>query len=162
MYSWFIGLITFFFPDIPFLMRFRGFLYSLGIKKCGYNFQVSRHCIIRGLDKLSIGNNVYLAPNSIINAIGAIIIEDEVMIAFNSVIVSGNHIFSNNSYRFGKSQPIAIEIKRGAWVSANCTVTGGSKIGEGTVIGANSMVRGSVDSNSLYAGVPVKKIKERN
>ncbi|MBD3842442.1 MAG: acyltransferase [Campylobacterales bacterium] len=159
LYSWFVFLILSWLPDQPLIMRFRGWLLSFGMKSCGKNFQVSSTVIIRGLQNLSVGNDVYLAPRVIINAIDSIQIHHEVMIAFNSVIVSGNHTFVAGSYRFGSSAKQPITIKRGVWVAANSTVTAGCVIGEGSILAANSVGKGELDKASLYAGVPAKKIK---
>lgn len=159
LYSWFIFLMLSWLPDQPLVMRFRGWLLSFGMKSCGKNFQVSSTVIIRGLQNLSVGNDVYLAPRVIINAIDLIKFSDEVMIAFNSVVVSGNHTSVNSSFRFGSSSKQPISISKGVWVAANSLVTAGCVIAEGTVLGANSVGKGKLDKNSLYAGVPARKIK---
>ena len=46
LYSWLVKTVLFFLPDIPLIMRFRGFLYSLGMPSCGSNFQVAHNVII--------------------------------------------------------------------------------------------------------------------
>lgn len=160
LYSWFIFLILSWLPDQPLIMRFRGWLLSFGIKKCGKDFQVSSTVIIRGLQNLKVGSHVYLAPRVTINAIDQISLSDEVMIAFNSIVVSGNHTPVNGSFRFGKSDKSEVSIGKGSWIAANVTVIAGAIIGSGVVVAANSSVRGHLDDNCLYAGVPVKKIKE--
>ena len=50
LYSWFVRTIMYFLPDIPFIMRFRGFLYGVGMKKCGKDFQVTHNAIIKELE----------------------------------------------------------------------------------------------------------------
>ncbi len=81
IYSWFVRTILFFLPDIPLFMRFRGWCYSLAMKKTGKNFQVSANTILKGLPEFEVGANVYLAPGVIINAATKIKLEDEVMLA---------------------------------------------------------------------------------
>ncbi|MDX9890253.1 MAG: hypothetical protein RBT13_05375, partial [Bacteroidales bacterium] len=88
-------------------------------------------------------------------------IEDCVLIAPHVVIVSGNHTFLDGSYRFGSSQLKKITIQKGAWVAANCTLTQGSILPEGSVLGANSLLnKGYEQRRSLYGGVPAKWIKQ--
>jgi len=140
-------------------MRCRGWLYSLGLSSCGKNFQVSSTTLIRCLENLNVGNDVYLAPNVIINAIGDIELGDEVLVGFNSVIVSGNHTQVNNSFRFGKSKVSKIQILKGAWIAANCTITAGSIIGIGTLVASNSSVSNEFSDSKMIGGVPAKKIK---
>ena len=43
LYSWLVKTVLFFFPDVPLIMRFRGFLYGLGMPSCGSNFQVAHN-----------------------------------------------------------------------------------------------------------------------
>ncbi|MDD4488937.1 MAG: hypothetical protein PHD30_00355, partial [Paludibacter sp.] len=54
-----------------------------------------------------------------------------------------------------------ILIKRYAQIGANCIIMPGVTIGEGVAIGAMSFVNGSLDPWGVYAGIPVKKIKDR-
>lgn len=157
--SWFIRTITIFYPDEKHIMRFRGYLYSWFIPRCGNNFQVAATVKIINLENLYIGNNVYIAHNVTINAITDILLEDEVMIGFNSVLVSGNHTLIKNSFRYGISSIQPIVIKKGSWIGANCTILSGSNIGECVLVAANSSVRGSLNDYSLYSGVPCKFVK---
>ena len=46
-------------------------------------------------------------------------------------------------------------------IGANACILGPIKIGSNSVIGAGSVVITDVESNSIYAGVPAKKIKDR-
>lgn len=161
IYEWFIRTLLYFFPDIPPVMRFRGFLYSFCLKKCGRNFQVTNNAILRSTDTISIGNNVYIANNCVILGGGQISIEDEVIIAPNTVIASRNHTKSNDSFRYGKSYNGSIEIKKGAWIAANCTIATDSCLPEASVLGANSLLNKRWSQPSaLYAGLPAKPIKE--
>lgn len=40
------------------------------------------------------------------------------------------------------------------------TITKGVRIGDGAVIGANSVVLNDVEAHSVYAGVPARKIRK--
>lgn len=160
IYSWFIRISTRFLPDVPFIMRFRGFLYSLGMASCGKNFQVCSTAYINSLNGLKIGENVYLAHNVVL--LGKdITIKDEVLIGPNTVVVSGNHTYLNNSFRFGLSVSAPIEIQQGVWVGANSTILAGSIIPEKSILAAGSVSNKKYSEKmSLYAGVPAKLIKK--
>ena len=132
---------------------------SLVIPECGKNFQVSATAIVRGLQNLVIGTDVYVAPLVVINAITKIELSSEVMIGFGSVLVSGNHTRLNSSFRFGASSPSPIYVGMGSWIGANTTVTAGAYIGSGSCIAANCCVVGRCDNDSVYAGSPSKKVK---
>lgn len=49
-------------------------------------------------------------------------------------------------------------IGNNCFIGWGATILGGSHIGDNVIIGANSVVTGKVESNSVYAGNPAKKI----
>lgn len=157
LYSWLIRFGCEVLPESSYSSKIRGFLYSLVLKNCGKNFQVSSGVIIQNLENLTVGNNVYFAPRVIINAIDSVIFEDDVMLGFNVVVVSGDHTKQNGSYRFGKSKKGKIIFKYGSWVGANSVILRGSIVNKGVVIGANSVLKGKTIEDKVYFG---KKINE--
>ncbi len=159
LYTWLVRLLLIWLPDQPVIMRFRGWLYSFMMIDAGRNFQVSANVIIKGLTKLKVGDDVYIAPNCILNCIAQISLESEVMLGFSSVLVSGNHSKIGNSYRFGESISHPIAIRKGAWVAANVTVLAGSVIPEGCVVAAGACVSSGFDNAKVLAGLPAKVIK---
>lgn len=161
LYSWFIRTLLIWTPDIPFIMRFRGWLYGLGMKSCGKNFQVAHNVNIKCLDGITVGNNCYIGNNNIILGSGIIIIEDEVQIGPNCVIASGNHVLINGSYYNKEGNIGVIKICNGSWVAANCTLAKGAALPSGSVLAANGFLATEMTiSNSVYGGVPAKLIKK--
>ena len=55
-----------------------------------------------------------------------------------------------------------IDIKSKAILGANVVVLPDVTIGEGAVVGANSLVKTDLDAWGIYAGTPAKKIGERH
>ena len=53
-----------------------------------------------------------------------------------------------------------IKIGKRCWLASNVTVLKGVNIGDEAVIGAMSLVTKDVDSKTIVAGVPSKKIKD--
>lgn len=49
-------------------------------------------------------------------------------------------------------------IGNNVFIGGGATILGGSHIGDNVIIGANSVVSGNVDSNSVYAGNPARKL----
>jgi acetyltransferase-like isoleucine patch superfamily enzyme len=160
LYSWLIRLLLIWLPDQPIIMRGRGLLYGLFMKNSGTNFQVSSSSILRTLEKISVGNDVYLAPNTIVSAGGGVTLGNEVMLGFASVIVSGNHTCVGGSYRFGPSELKSVKVSFGTWIGANCTIVGGAHIPMGCLIAANSVVVNKIENSGIYGGVPVKLIRK--
>ena len=160
VYSWFIRTILYFFPDIPLIMRFRGWLYGLGMKKCGKDFQVTHDAIIKDLQHLIIGDNIFIGNHSIIMGSGMCTISNQVQVAPHCVIISGNHTSSCGSYRYGEGVVGEIFIGFGSWIAANSTIAKGAKLPDNSVLAANSFLNKSFEiSNSVYGGVPAKFIK---
>jgi len=48
------------------------------------------------------------------------------------------------------------------WIGANCTITKGVNIKQGTIIAANAVVTKNTEEYSIYGGVPAKLIKKRH
>ena len=58
--------------------------------------------------------------------------------------------------------PKKIIIEDDIWIAAGVRVLGGSHIRRRCVIGAGAVVNKDTEVNSLYVGVPIKKVKEVN
>jgi maltose O-acetyltransferase len=130
------------------------------MKNCGKNFQVSSGARIYGLGKLDVGDNVFIATNVVINTGGVIILESNVMIGIGSVLVAGDHTIKNDSYRYGERQEADINVGRGSWIAANCTVVKGAIVPPSSVVAANSIYKGVHSISGVYAGVPAVLVKK--
>ena len=51
-----------------------------------------------------------------------------------------------------------VKINDNVFIGLGCTILPGTEIGENTIIGAASVVKGNLIPNSVYAGVPAKRI----
>ncbi len=162
IYAWFVRTLLFFFPDIPVFMAFRGWLYGLGMKSCGKNFQITHSAIINGIDLCHFGNDIYIANgcNLILN--GDLSIGDEVIFGPGVLVSTGNHQFDGKSYRFTESTKEGVSIGTGCWIGGNSTILCGAMIPEKSVVGAGAVVtkKSCNGATGLYAGSPAKMIKE--
>lgn len=111
---------------------------------------VASGALIRSLENISVGNDVYIANYVIINAGGNVTLGDEVMIGFRSCVIAGNHTLSNGSYRFGKSKIKPITIGVGSWIGCNCSILAGSDIPHSSVIGAGSTTTKKLEEPGIY------------
>jgi len=159
LYSWFVRNATFFLPDFPFVMRFRGWLYSFMMRECGSNFQVCSSAYINSLSGMVVGSDVYLGPRVTIIAVD-LEVGDEVIIGPGAVISGANHVFENGSFRFAKSMNIKTRIHNGAWVAANAVVTSGSSLPEQSILGAGAVLTKVMEApRAIYVGCPAKFLK---
>lgn len=133
----------------------------------GDNVRIDDFCIISG--NVSIGSNIHISAYVALYGSKGIIIEDYAGISSRSTIYSAMDDFSGD-YLVGPVHPKEytnvtggiVSIKKYSQIGASCLVFPNLTIGEGSVIGAMSMVRHSVDKWGIYAGVPVIKIKDRS
>ncbi len=157
---WFVLLITNWLPDNRFSVKLRGFLASFFFKKCGRNLTLGKGLIINNPHKIEIGNDVYIAYGTWINGLGGLIIEDEVVIAPYVVISTLQHIFKDNSVRFGGSKAGKVVIGKGSWIAAHASIKCGVKVGKGNIVAANSFLVSDTEDMIILSGVPAKKVKD--
>lgn len=89
-------------------------------------------------------------------------IEDDVMFASNVYISDGQHgrTTGDRPYKFQGIEGIApVFIGRGSWIGQNAVILPGTSIGEMAVIGANSVVSGTIPPNSIAVGAPARVVR---
>lgn len=162
LYSWLVRTILFFLPNIPIIMRFRGFLYSLMMKECGSNFQVASDAFFNSLSNIRIGNNVYIGPQNAIIAVD-LVIGDNVIIGPNCVVAGSNHLFDGTSFRTLRSENLLVSIGAGCWVAGNCTIVAGAKLPKYSILaGGAVLTKRFEEERAIYGGVPAKFIKSHS
>ena len=118
------------------------------------------HITSIGTAKIIIGKNVSLNGTTV-TARSSVSIGDRTQIGPNTIIMdSDGHPIWPLEDRWGKKGPSApVIIENDVWIGMNCIILKGVTIGSGAVIAAGSIVIKDVDSNSVYAGNPARKIK---
>ncbi len=121
------------------------------------------HLTIIGNGQIILGDHVGLNGTTIV-ARSKISIGDNTMIGPNTIIVDHDgHAAWPPSDRWYNSGPVGeVVIENDVWIGMNCTILKGVRVGSGSIIAAGSIVIKDVESNSLYAGNPAKKIKRLN
>lgn len=148
---------------MPFIMRFRGWLYGLGMRSCGKNFQVAHNVIINGLEGFSVGENTFINNNCTILSTYGISFESEVIVGPGCVFSANNHLPKGNSFRYGGRKTAPISIGKGSWIAANCTILLGSNIPNYSLVAAGAVFlekssTESKDSGCVWGGIPARKI----
>ena len=112
---------------------------------------------------LEIGNNVGIS-GSTINSTTRISIGDNVLIGSGCLITdTDSHPLSpidRDNKRTPKSKPISIE--RNVFIGARTIVLKGVTIGEGSVVGAGSVVSKDVPPYSIVVGNPAQVVKQNH
>ena len=130
------------------------------LRRCGRNFQIARRVQINFPNCVDIGNDVYIAPGCWLHAPGGIVLEDEVQLGPYVVLITGDHVLKDGSYRWAAGRRGPICLKRGSWVAAHATVTKGVTLGSGAMIAANAVATKSVPDFCIAGGVPAKIIRD--
>lgn len=131
----------------------------------GNNVRIDSQCIlIAGKNnKIIIGNNVHINTGCVLHgSLGDINIGDHVDIADKVVFYTSSFIYTN--IRIDKIKDVVkgnINIESEVIVGSGTIIMPNVRICIGTTIGANSFVKRTVRSYSVYAGNPAKFIKER-
>lgn len=132
--------------------------------KIGKNVTFYPDVMIYGDGPITIGDNVCIGNGTILYASknGGITIGKDTMIAAQTYIIDCDHGIAAGEPICQQSNVVApVVIGEGAWLAANVTVLKGSRIGEGAVIGAKSLVKGEIPPNAIAVGIPAKVLKYR-
>lgn len=106
-------------------------------------------------DKVHIGNNVIVMPNSLMMASGTITIEDNALVAAYVKLISNNH----DPYDRAVLTCKPVVLKKNCWIGAGVVILPGVTVGENSIVGAGSVVTKDVPANTVVAGNPAKFIK---
>lgn len=137
---------------------------KIALKKLGSKVFIDTNVYFRYPSKVMIGNDVSI--NRGCEFYPSLYHKD-------AIIVIGNNI------RFGPSVKLLtaghdhtklhlpdiaekIIIKDNVWIGGNVVITKGVTIEEGTIVAAGAVVTKTTEPYSIYAGIPAKKIKDRN
>lgn len=127
--------------------------------------EIKDYVIIRTYDnEVVIGDYTQINPFVVIYGHNKIAIGNKVMIGPHCMIASGNHDYKQVKIPMmngGNLTKGPIVIGDDVWIGANSTILDGVKIGNGAVIGANSLVNRDIEPYSVVAGNPAKFIKYR-
>lgn len=108
---------------------------------------------------IRIGDGVKIRPYCTISAAESIVIGDEVVIsAFSSVIDSDHTIGPHPQLLRNPLRTAPVRIGRGCWIGERVAVLRGAAIGEYSVIGANSVVKGEIPPHSVAVGAPARVV----
>lgn len=165
-------------------------LRALGLKSVGSNVMVHEAAILVDLDRIEIGSNVRIDPFCILSAAGGYLrIGNHVHIASHADIYAGGgvemgdfvglsqggRIYSvNDDYSGGsltgptipkkylKTNKAKVTVGRHVVIGSGSVVLPGVQIGEGSTVGALSLVSKSLDPWGVYAGIPARRLRDRS
>jgi acetyltransferase-like isoleucine patch superfamily enzyme len=113
---------------------------------------------------LIIKDDVDFAKDVLITTSGGVYIGARTLIGYRTQILSMNHEIPVIGERFPASGNILkkVIIHEDVWICANCVITPGVTIGQGSIVAAGSVVAQDVIANSIVSGVPAKLLRMRS
>lgn len=141
--------------------------YGVSRMSIGDNVRIDDLCILSG--NITLGSHIHISAYVALYGAEGIVLEDYTGISPRSTIYSAMDDFSGD-YLIGPIHPEEctnvtggkVHVKKYSQIGANCVIFPNLTIEEGVVVGAYSMVRHSLESWKIYAGIPVKPLKLRN
>lgn len=132
-------------------------------KICGDKVLIFPGCILHWIENMEFGENISIHDFCYLDAVGGLRIGNNVRIAHNCSLITGQHRYDvpnktiyESGYKFSK-----ISLGNDIWIGTGAVILPGAEIGDGVVIGANSVVNNNIESHSVVGGIPARKIKRR-
>ena len=151
---------------IPILSLLKRLYFFFRFKSTKIN--ATNNVVITNFDKMNkntvieIKGNLVCSRNIEIDYSGGLVIGNNVTISNNVIIQTHKHEFENLSLFENITSNSSLEIGDEVWICNNCTITNSvTKIGNGAIIAAGSVVTKDVKENSITGGIPAKHIKFR-
>lgn len=119
-------------------------------------------CACNQAARIRVGAGCTIGDYSYIYASGVIEIGDNCLIAPFAYLVDSDHQIKLG--RLVRDQALVtktIKIGNDVWLGARVTVLAGVEIGDGAIVAAGSVVRQNIGVNEIWAGVPARKVGER-
>jgi acetyltransferase-like isoleucine patch superfamily enzyme len=107
-----------------------------------------------------IGENIFLGTGCIIVSKERIEIGSNCQIAEYVVIRDQDHATSSRPIKSAGFKTAPINIGEDVWIGAKASIIKGSVVGDGSIIGAHSLVRIDIPAFSLAVGIPAKVTKK--
>lgn len=116
----------------------------------GKNIYFNFNLVILDVCPVHIGNNCFFGPNI------------SILTALHSLVASERELYfdEEKGYVTDREYGAPITIGNDCWFGGNVTILPGVTIHDNVVVGAGSVVTHDLESGSVYAGNPAKKIKE--
>lgn len=119
----------------------------------GSNVTINTGCTFVDCNKITIGNNVLIAPDVRIYTATH-------PIELNERLTPTETTRGTEYTRHTFALPVTIE--DGCWIGGGVIILPGVRIGKGSVIGAGSVVTKNIPANSLAVGNPCKVVRKIN
>jgi len=158
------GLLWWFVGYIPF-HHVRRFFYRLSGVKIGQGSSVHMMARIYDPRHLSIGSDTIIGEKATLDgrrqlpdSVGELVIGDHVDIASEVMIWTSQHLINDPTFAAEETKTV---IEDYVFIGPRAILLPGITVGKGAIIAAGAVVTKDVEPFAIVAGVPAKKIGER-
>lgn len=134
------------------------YIFGMDLKK---NTVIYYGLEFRDGNKLKIGSSI-IGDKALFDARNGIEIKDNVNFSSNVSIYTEQHNHRDSEFKCNSDDSFKVVIDDRAWIGPNVIILPGVHIGEGAVVAAGAVVTKSVSAYTIVAGIPAKKIGDRN
>jgi len=142
-------------------------IYSPSTISIGDNVRIDDYCILTG--RITIGSHIHISAYVAIYGTYGVFLDDYSGMSPRSTIYSAVDDFGGDFLIGPIHDPRCTNLKKGSvfigkysQVGANSVIFPDLKIAEGVAIGAFSLVKNDLAAWGIYAGIPLKKIRDRS
>lgn len=114
--------------------------------------------IFFGSTRVRIGSRTHVNYGCFFDAMDWITVGNDCDIAMQVLLCTSTHEVGPSRRRGGMSKHAPISIGEGTWIGARATILPGVTIGPGCIVAAGAVVTADCDADSLYRGVPARKV----
>ncbi len=143
--------------------RLRYAYYRPQLRGCAGYFASHGGFCIAGAEYASIGKDCSFARGAYIAARNRIDIGNGVLVGPYSLLSDSVHRYEDPGVSISEQgcSKGSIRIGDDVWIGAHVVILDGAIIGNGSVVGALSLVKGRIPPNEVWGGVPARFIKKR-
>jgi len=136
--------------------------YGLARMTVGERVSIKEGLRVEKPHKVTIGSDVRINTDCVLQAHGGIEIGDFTMIAARVTIVTANHDLALRGVEaFDTLREAPVRIGRHCWLGTGVIVLPGVTIGDGAVVGAGSVVTRDLPAGKICMGTPARPVRER-
>lgn len=117
---------------------------------------------VRSPQNIQIGQGSIIGDNSILDGRNGITVGNNVVFASNVRIWTEQHDHRDPYFRCKTQEHKPVVIDDRAWIGSHTIILHSVHIGEGAVVAAGAVVTKDVEPYTIVAGIPAKKVGERN
>jgi acetyltransferase-like isoleucine patch superfamily enzyme len=129
----------------------------------GSDVKFGNNVVISGHKKISIGRNVHFGSDTFIRAEGGLEIGDNVVFSRNITLYTTSHNHKGVLLPYDNTniaKPVIIEDN--VWIGMNVTISPGTVIREGAIIGLGSRIYGEIPKGAIVGSANPKIISYRD